>query len=88
MPQYHQQQPQTSTIRMRLGAQGASVPAQALAPLEQDPPWALQEPQLGEFSSLTWTGQEHKPLLRGGHIFWLKVALQTSLLLRKGLSHP
>ena len=53
----------------------ASVPAQALAALAQDPPWALQEPLLGEFSSLTWTGQERKLLVRGDYISWLKEVL-------------
>lgn len=47
--------------------QGVSVPAQTPASLAQDSLWALQE-VLGEFSSLTWKGQEHKSLLREDQI--------------------
>ena len=65
-----------------------SVPVQAPAPLAQDPPWDLQEPLLGEFSSLTWTGQEHKSLLGGDHMSWLKGVLQSSLLLQEGAKPP
>lgn len=92
VPQYHQWQPQTSAV-MGLGQccspgslpspQEASVPAQTLAFLAQDSLWALQE-LLGEFSSLTWEGQEHKSLLGEGQISWLKGAFQRLLLLQEG----